>query len=246
MSMEPTRGKPIIGITSDATGETFQVSRAYSTMIADAGGTPVILPCLVSGVENYIQGCNGFVFTGGDDPIMERWGIATHPKAKKIDPERQEFELALLEALDHDPDKPVLGVCLGMQLMGLHAGGKLDQYLPDTLDTAAAHWGKKHHDISGELGRGEVQSHHRQALTETGKLSVVATAPDGVIEAIRDEDRPFYLGVQWHPERSSNVTLGFELFEQLVKTARRVNTPGRESMSASKVSEDAASQSARV
>ena len=246
MPMEPTGGKPIIGITSDATEEKYNVSRAYSTMIAGAGGIPVILPCLVSGVENYIQICDGFVLTGGDDPIMERWGIATHSKAKKNDPERQEFELALLEALDHDPAKPVLGVCLGMQLMGLHAGGKLDQYLPDTLDTAAAHWGKKHHDISGKLGRGEVESHHRQALTDPGKLSVVATAPDGVIEAIRDEDRPFYLGVQWHPERSSDVTLGFELFERFVKTARRVNTPGRECKSTSRVSEDAASQSARV
>lgn len=246
MPMEPTRGKPIIGITSDATEEKYQVSRSYSTMIANTGGIPVILPCFVLGVENYIQGCDGFVFTGGDDPIMERWGIETHTKARKIDPERQEFELALLEALDHDPAKPVLGVCLGMQLMGLHAGGKLDQYLPETLDTAAAHWGKKHHGISGELGRGEVESHHRQALTDPGKLSVVATAPDGVIEAIRGEDRPFYLGVQWHPERSSDVTLGFELFEQLVKTARRVYTPGRESMPVSKESEDAASQSTRV
>ena len=246
MPMEPTGGKPIIGITSDATEEKYQVSRAYSTMIADAGGTPVILPCLVSGVENYIQICDGFVFTGGDDPIMECWGIETHPKARKIDPERQEFELALLDALDHDLAKPVLGVCLGMQLMGLHAGGKLDQYLPETLSTAASHWGKKHHDISGELGRGKIQSHHRQAITDAGSLRVVARAEDGVIEAIADPDRTFYLGVQWHPERSSNVTLGFELFEQLVKTARRVNAPGWESMSASKVSEDAASQSARV
>lgn len=218
--MDSTREKPIIGITADRSEGKNLVNQAYSAMVAQSGGIPMILPCLVSGVEDYIQRCDGFVFTGGDDPIMEQWGIDTHPKATKIDPVRQEFELALLEALDHDPTKPVLGVCLGMQLMGLHAGGILDQYLPDTLSTAAAHWGKKRHDISGELGEGEVQSHHRQALIDPGKLNVVATAPDGVIEAIRSKDRPYYLGVQWHPERTDNETLGGALFRELVKTAR--------------------------
>ena len=133
MPMDSTRGKPIIGITSDPSEGKYHVSRAYSTMVAESGGIPVILPCLVSEVEDYIQRCDGFIFTGGDDPIMEQWGIDTHPKATKIDAERQEFELALLEALDHDPARPVLGVCLGMQLMGLHAGGILDQYLPESI-----------------------------------------------------------------------------------------------------------------
>ena len=108
-----------------------------------------------------------------------------------------------------------------MQLMGLHAGGKLDQYLPETLNTAAAHWGKKHHDISGELGSGEVQSHHRQAMTDAGSLRVVARAEDGVIEAIVDPERAFYLGVQWHPERTEDLHLGYELFERFMKAARR-------------------------
>ena len=64
---------------------------------------------------------------------MERWGVPTHPRAKPVDGRRQAFEVALLEALDAHPARPVLGVCLGMQLMALHAGGGLDQHLPDSL-----------------------------------------------------------------------------------------------------------------
>jgi putative glutamine amidotransferase len=146
-----------------------------------------------------------------------------HHKATPLHPERQAFEIALLEALDRMPRKPALGVCLGMQLMGLHAGGTLDQYLPDTLATAADHWDRRAHAIEGELGQGVVHSHHRQALRDAGSLRVIATAPDGVIEAVRREDRPaMYLGVQWHPERTDDQRLGYALFEQLVREAAHI------------------------
>ena len=116
--------------------------------------------------------------------------------------------------------KPVLGVCLGMQLMGLHAGGVLDQHLPDHLVTAHLHWDRRAHEITGELGSGTVHSHHRQALSDPGRLRVIASAPDGLIEAVRSNDRPFYLGVQWHPERTTDERLGIDLFRQLVTAAR--------------------------
>lgn len=103
--------------------------------------------------------------------------------------------------------------------MGLHAGGKINQYLADNLPTADDHWEKRSHSVEGDLGRGVVQSHHRQALIDAGSLTVVASAPDGVIEAVRDANRPFYLGVQWHPERTAERTLGLGLFQQLVEAA---------------------------
>jgi len=113
----------------------------------------------------------------------------------------------------------VLGVCLGMQLMALHAGGALDQHLPDSLPTAADHWGRKNHQVAGELGSALVQSHHRQAITNAGSLRVAARAHDGVIEAVRDEDRRFYLGVQWHPERTADDGLGSGLIFNLIEAA---------------------------
>lgn len=214
---------PIIGITADLavseTAERFEVNRAYIDAVRAAGGAPLILPCRAECVPRYLEVCDGFILTGGDDPIMEYWGVPTHARAKKIHPDRQAFELALLEALEGDDGPPTLGVCLGMQLMGLHAGGELDQYLPDNLATAADHWGRKPHAIDGPLGCGIVLSHHRQALVDAGRLTVVATAPDGVIEAIRDPQRQFYLGVQWHPERTEGATLGQQVIQELVRQA---------------------------
>ena len=212
---------PIIGITADISSEKFQVGTLYARMIERAGGVPVILPCVSALADELLALCQGVVLSGGDDPIMTGWGLATHPKARPVHPDRQAFELALLAALDAQPAKPALGVCLGMQLMGLHAGGALDQHLPDSLASAAMHWDQGSHSIDGELGHGVVHSHHRQALTDGGSLTIVARAPDGVIEAVQRFDRPaMYLGVQWHPERTEEKQLGFSLFDRLVREAR--------------------------
>lgn len=215
------KSRPIVGITSDIAAEAYSSGRAYSRMIAQAGGTPIILPCILDCVHDYLDHCHAIILSGGGDPNMAAWGQPTHPKANPIHPDRQTFELAILDALAAEPDKPALGICLGMQMMGLHAGAELNQHLPDTLETAAKHIGRQEHEIAGELGRGRVYSHHRQALTTPGLMSVVAIAPDGVIEAIQDRDRPFYLGVQWHPERTSDPKLGLGLLSRLVEAARR-------------------------
>ena len=213
--------RPIIGITCDVSEPRFQVGRAYADRVWAAGGLPIVLPCIPSAAPDLVSLCDGLVLTGGDDPIMSDWGQPQHPSTTPVHPHRQEFERAILAALERTATKPALGVCLGMQFMGLHAGGRLNQHLPDTLATAGDHWDRRQHPISGELGRGLVQSHHRQAIDDPGTMKVVAQAPDGVIEAIRDDARPFYLGVQWHPERTDDPTLGQRLFDQLVAFARQ-------------------------
>ncbi|MHC4908302.1 MAG: gamma-glutamyl-gamma-aminobutyrate hydrolase family protein [Planctomycetota bacterium] len=213
--------RPRIGITVDAEPTRFTVGRGYSRHVLAAGGLPVLLPPVPDHVCDLLAMIDGVVFTGGDDPRMEDWGVPTHPAATPIDAERQAFERGLLAAIGDRPAMPVLGVCLGMQLMGLEAGGMLDQHLPDTLASADEHWGKLEHAVEGALGSGIVCSHHRQAITDPGRLDVAATAPDGVIEAIRDPRRAFYVGVQWHPERTDDPRLGRSLFEELVAAARR-------------------------
>ena len=210
-------GSPIIGITADATADKYQVGRAYANMAARAGGAPIVLPCQVDCIEAYLRVCDAIVLTGGDDPDMSRWRVPMHPKAKPMDPDRQRFELALLDALQSRPQKPTLGICLGMQLMGLHAGGQLDQHLADHLPTADQHWDQRSHLIQCKFGRGEVHSRHRQALTSAGGLQVIATAEDGVIEAVEHAARRFYVGVQWHPERTEHDELGLGLFRRLVQ-----------------------------
>lgn len=243
--------RPLIGITMDlaeVSGGRFRAecSAAYSDAVAAAGGLPVLLSPDTQLALSYARLCDGFVFTGGDDPKMEQFGEATHPAAKPIHPRRQAFETALLQALERDfPAKPVLGVCLGMQMMALLAGGQLDQHLPETYDLASRHQrqgpagDRASHPIlidrhaasaagmswlGDSANPGPVDSHHHQAVSDSGALVVVGRSDDGLIEAIaapggRRPSRPFFLGVQWHPERTRTEAFGAELFRRIVLAA---------------------------
>jgi putative glutamine amidotransferase len=211
--------RPLIGITVDLDEQKYHAATACPALVSEAGGTPLLLPCLPKAAVEFVSRCDGLILSGGDDPMMEDWAIPTHPRANPLHPQRQAFELAVLAALDVHGEMPVLGICLGMQLMGLHRGGALIQHLPDLLATADQHWPRTSHPVTGDIGCGLVHSHHRQAMADPGSLRVAAVAPDGVIEAIQDDDRPFYLGVQWHPERTEDERLGFALFRRLVEEA---------------------------
>lgn len=204
---------PIIGITADHHEKRHRVAIAYSNAVINAGGIPIILPP-ISGLEsNIVNICHGFIFSGGDDPNMEEWGTPTHPNTTKVNAERQKFELGLLNELKKRPDIPVLGVCLGMQWMSLLAGGSIDQ---DLAEPFATNHKDSSHLITGQFGEGLVHSHHHQAISDAGSLEVIAISDDGIIEAVRDANRRWYIGVQWHPERTENNTLGQDIFLQLI------------------------------
>ena len=227
--MHPRHARPRIGLTMDIEPEAAGpnprafVRLAYLRAVLEAGGAPVPLAPEPALLEAQLTAIDGVILTGGDDPIMEEFGKPTHPAATPLHPMRQRYERALLEALDHAPDTPVLGVCLGMQLMALHAGGALDQHLPDRLPGAAEHW-EQTHAITPEgqppdwLCAGSVLSRHRQAITDPGRLRTCAKGHDGEIEAVWDPARRFYAGVQWHPERTEGA-LGSAIIEALVDAA---------------------------
>lgn len=226
--------KPIlIGLTCDCeTGSNKMfLRRTYAEAVVRAGGVPILLTQETDCIGDYVEICDGFIFTGGDDPNMEMFGIGTHPKATRVGLKRQEFEAALLRILYKTRTKPILGICLGMQMMCLLRGGVLDQYLPETLATHHMHWGKKAHTIEGTIGASEVLSHHKQAIVEAGDgMAVVGRAPDGVIEAVEDATFPrMCIGVQWHPERSGDGALGIGLVRQLVDNARATTSVVRNS-----------------
>ena len=227
--MTPTR--PRIGITCDLIPhnglERFAAPTTYAQAVLRAGGLPILLPPVPTAVRELLDACDALVLTGGDDPRTEPFGVPTHPKAVPIHPDRQAFELGLIETLAAErPQMPVLGVCLGMQFMALAAGGTLDQHMPETVPASAPdHW-ERPHAIRPQPGvepnpitPGEVNSKHRQRVEHPGSLRVLARAHDAVIEAIDDPGRPFYLGVQWHPERTPFAPLGHELFTMLIRAA---------------------------
>ncbi|MEM9419326.1 MAG: gamma-glutamyl-gamma-aminobutyrate hydrolase family protein [Planctomycetota bacterium] len=234
---------PLIGITLDnfensAASGKYEVGVGYSRAVAEAGGVPVLLPHEVTLVPEYVQRCDGLILTGGVDPdtaaLPADWpGHApVHPQARVMDPTRQAFELALLAEWDRvKPNSPLLGVCLGMQLLTLHQGGTLNQYLPDTHSAEVIERHRKNdHTIRVTVddsvlpqpameAEAITHSNHQQAIDDPGDLRVVAVAEDGIIEAVDDPDRSFRLGVQWHPERGDTGPLSQSLLHRLVRSA---------------------------
>ena len=222
-----TPQRPLIAITADLMIRNDRPT-AFSTMtytrsVLQAGGVPVILPPTPGPTDELIQRFDAFILTGGDDPVTEPFGVPTHPAAVRVLDDRQQFETHLLQSLNAHPEVPVLGICLGMQMMGLVAGGVLNQNLPDTHETHADHWEHEHEITSVDetlIPSGVTYSKHRQAMHEPGSMRVLASAHDGVIEAIDDPARRFYLGVQWHPERTNNAPLGQDIIDKLVQATR--------------------------
>ncbi len=209
------------------------VGLAYAQCVHAAGGTPIILPPIPELLDAHLNLCDAFVLTGGDDPRTEEFGTPTHPKANPMHPQRQAYELALLRALQPRQHTPVLGVCLGMQLMSLVNGGQLDQHIADSRPDATRHWDGQHTILGTPTLRvgssplpssllipsGLVASKHKQAVADPGRLQVLALSDDGLIEAVADPARKFYLGVQWHPERTQDPALGQRIFDELVKAS---------------------------
>ncbi len=225
MTILPTNpaNLPLVAITTDFTIRntipTARCSTHYAKMVIQAGGLPVFLTP-DQPLNFHPSRFDAYIFTGGDDPVTEPFGCPTSPHAIKVLPERQSFETTLLNELHaNHPQIPVLGICLGMQMMGLTTKGQLNQHLPDTHQTHQDHWESTHtiHSTAQHiLPNGTVYSKHRQALQTPGQYTTIATAHDNTIEAIKDPNAKFRLGVQWHPERTNFKPLGLELFKQLI------------------------------
>jgi putative glutamine amidotransferase len=212
--------RPVIGITMDHKddGSAYVLPFDYARAIEKAGGLPFAIPYKASHdlIPHYVDLCDDILFSGGNDIDPALYGEDWHPKAARIDPDRQNFELALLAEVERRRT-PVLGVCLGSQVMNVHRGGSLVQFLPDhSRDDALEHRkgdtpGGHRHAVKIEpgtilataIGKGEIvaNTRHKQAVNKLGRgLRANAYAPDGVIEGIEDPSMPLYLAVQWHPE----------------------------------------------
>ncbi len=225
--------RPVVGITLDnvdnahASGR-YEVGTGYADCVAAVGGLPLCLPHDPALARLYLQQVDAVVLTGGVDPDTSEFGVPSHPQARLMDPRRQAFELALLGEAEQTPELPVLGVCLGMQLMVLRAGGTLSQHMPSTHapEVVARHsraWHTVGRCVRTEIfpeGNYAVYSNHQQVISDAGQMRVTVRATDDkLIEGVDDPSRPFYVGVQWHPERSADDAFGKGLFRALVDAA---------------------------
>lgn len=163
--------------------------------------------------------CDGLLLTGGTDIYPGKYGKESDTsRCWKPDFKRDSLEIALIHAALQQ-EKPILGICRGLQLLNVYLGGSLYIDLPTDLDTIVKHQcGNKYecyHDvtiaensllfeISGE-DMGMVNSNHHQGIEDLASpLEGIVYTSDGLIEAIQWKNtnrKPFLLGVQWHPER---------------------------------------------
>lgn len=230
--------KPIIGITTANSSQrpAYLAAHAYADAVTRAGGIPLMLPyrAALADIPELVSALHGVVFSGGADLDPSSWGEARHPQAEPLDREREAYERELVAELDRRR-KPTLGICLGAQLMNVHRGGSLTQFIPDLPrtpplehrrldDTDSRHGARV--DPRSLLARIlgttalDVNSAHQQAFARIGRgLTVTAWAPDGVAEALEDAVRPFWIGVQWHPERIIDAPGQVNLFHHLVQVA---------------------------
>jgi gamma-glutamyl-gamma-aminobutyrate hydrolase PuuD len=227
--------RPLIGITTyreQARWGTWHVPAvllpaSYADAVAAAGGEPVLLPTGALTAE-VVGRLDGLIVAGGADVDPARYGQVAGPHTTVLRPERDESELAALEAA-LDRDLPLLAICRGMQLLNVALGGDLVQHLPDVEkagvhDPGAGLYQRRdvHTQPGSAVGRllgttVPVACHHHQALSRIApELTASAWAEDGVVEAVEAVDRRFCLAVQWHPEEGEDR----RLFAALAAAAR--------------------------
>lgn len=235
------RRRPVIGLVADNRPASFGawsevevclVWSHYTSAIERAGGAALIAPptaYLADDPGLLLDRIDGLLLTGGRDVDAVSYGADAHLENDVGDLVRDRAETALARAA-LERSVPVLGVCRGMQVLNLVAGGTLDQHLadPDRIHRAEpgafvthaveVEPGSKLREIVGS-DETEIRSHHHQGLAEIGAgLRVSARSRDGVVEAFEGCDGGYCLAVLWHPEEDLEGG-GLAIYESLIRAA---------------------------
>ncbi len=232
--------RPLIAINGLlATGEKpkLELATRYADAVLKAGGIPVAIPPCggPSDIERLLERVDGLVLSGGDDFDTARIGLGpVHPSATLTPAAKQDFDFLLARAAIRRAT-PVLGICYGMQLLGLAEGAQILQHLSDEWSGHAEHRGGVMHTVDVLEGskmarvlrtpRLEVVSRHHQALASVAApWRVCARDDEGLVEAIERDGHPFAIGVQWHPELAPEGSANDRLFQGLVSAAAMAAT----------------------
>lgn len=243
----PKTNKPLIGVISCNRivegEEAYTVKRRYVDAVARyADAVPVIVPSLgdANAAAALLDRLDAILLTGSNSNIEpKRYGAASG--RAPFDPNRDGTATALILAATQT-NKPVFGVCRGLQEINVALGGTLrDQrdndsetlqhHAPDGVDVdtmfSHAHGVRAKADtpLAKVVGTAPftINSVHFQAIDRLGDgLLVNAEAEDGVIEAIssRPGAAPI-LAVQWHPEwRPDGRTHDLAFWREVGRVAR--------------------------
>lgn len=166
-------------------------------------------------LNGLVERLDGLLLSGGGDVDPDLFGELPHWDLGAVSPERDAFEIKLVLAM-LEADKPVLGICRGIQLLNVALGGTLYQDLKSQYANSLQHQqqaprccpthpvrmdaGSKLAYLSGSVQLRVNSLHHQAVRSVAPGLLAVAWAPDGVVEAVEETGGKYLLAVQWHPE----------------------------------------------
>ncbi|MEG1972795.1 MAG: gamma-glutamyl-gamma-aminobutyrate hydrolase family protein [Oscillospiraceae bacterium] len=238
--------KPIIGVAGNVFSysnaaysniEKSYVNKRYIDAVESNGGIPLIIPFSedFENLPSLLALCDGILIPGGEDIDPSLYNEGPQRFLGEIKPLHDRFLIQILEYAKKNR-KSCLGICKGMQLMAVFAGGTLYQDISSQREGESfLHCQHENRDyplhsvkIKREsylfeiLQKEEVSvnsMHHQSIKSLKGDFSTSALSDDGVIEAIEDESHLF-VGVQWHPEELFiKSEIMSRLFADLVKRA---------------------------
>ncbi|WP_349962910.1 gamma-glutamyl-gamma-aminobutyrate hydrolase family protein [Rhizobium sp. ZPR3] len=226
--------QPRIAIILDentSTGGTrYEAAKGYFRGVSKAGGLPFGIPYVPELVDIVLNEFDGLISVGGRFAYPDDWYISG--EISKAPPsERLEVERAIVEGF-LERDKPILGICAGMQMLACLNGCRLTPDLRSSFPTANEHDQRDHlhaveivpeSRLAKIIGkpRIEVNTFHREAIAQLSPVVLAsAYAEDGIVEAVEVVSSSFAIGLQWHQELFADVDHpGNAVFRGLVEAA---------------------------
>ena len=226
--------KPVIGIMPlfDTNKNSIWMLKDYLDAIEKSNGIPLVLP--LNSNENDIKELDkmidGYLFIGGNDLDKSLHGDLVKQELNVKD--TIEIMERIYYFLAKEENKPLFGICRGMEIINLLEGGTIYNDLSIEHPTAEIHMQKEPFNRPSHTNiilletplnrllnteRLSVNSYHKRGIKQLAKgLRIMAMALDDLIEGVYDKKRLFLWGVEWHPELSFDSESSQKIFKEFI------------------------------